>query len=416
MVEITIPGSKSITQRAIVCASLANGESLIKNPLICEDSEYLIKGLGQLGIKIKALKNSLKVFGIGGVFGDNGKCKIFMGNNGTGYRFLLSLANFYKNQVILSGNNKLEQRPIKGIVDALLKLGFNIEYIKKEGFPPVKIYPVSKKISSKAFTLVDVSKSSQFLSSLLISGVLFKKGIEVEYTGDVVSKPYINITLNVMRDFGVEVLKNKNRFYIPENSIYAGREYNVEGDFSSASYFISVPFFIKKELKIKNINYNESLQGDKHFIDVLRKMGGKFDIYENEIVVKPAELKGIEVDMNKMPDVVPTLSVLATIAKGETVIKNIRHLKYKETDRIKAIFENLKKLGIYVERGDNYLKIKPFSNFKNIGKVIIEPYDDHRIAMSFALISLITPNINISNKNCVKKSFPDFWKLFETLF
>ncbi len=416
MIEIDIPGSKSITQRAIICSCLANGESILTNPLLCEDSIYLIKGLKRLGIKIDCLENRIEINGNGGIFKDNGKAEIFMGNNGTGYRFLLTLSNFYKNQLILTGNEKLQQRPIKPLVDSLLNLRFNIEYLKRKGYPPVKILPTKVNFNKKINVKIDASVSSQFISSLLLSGIFFKKGIEVITEGRVVSTPYIEITLKVMKDFGVDVFTSKNRFTIPEFSTYKCRTYNIEGDFSSASYFMGAAFFLKKEIKLKNLNYETSLQGDKHFIKVLEKMGGKFEILKNEIVVKPAPLHGITIDMNKMPDIVPTLSVVASIAKGNTLIKNIKHLRYKETDRINAICKNLNSIGIIAENGDDYILIKPFIGKERCFNKVIDPEDDHRIAMSFALFKLIGWDVNILNKECVKKSFPDFWKLFETLF
>jgi 3-phosphoshikimate 1-carboxyvinyltransferase len=416
MIEITVPGSKSITQRAILCASLANDRSVIKNALLCEDTEYLIKGLKKLGIKIEIIGDRVEVLGNGGTFTNNGKCEIFMGNNGTGYRFLLTLANFYKNEVILSGNEKLQKRPIKDLVDTLRKLGFNIQYLKDEGFPPVKILPINKVFDFKLSVNINASKSSQFVSSMLLAGVFFKKGVEITLSGKVVSTPYINMTLKVMNKFGVGINEENDRFVIPEFSQYSSREFNIEGDFSSASYFIAASFFLNKPIKLKNLCYHSSLQGDKYFIDVLKKMGAEFEIGNNEILVKPSRLKGIEIDMNKMPDMVPTLAILSTISEGITVIKNIKHLRYKETDRIDAICNNLKKIGIEVDNGDDYIKIKPFSKIGNFNKVTIDPEDDHRIAMSFALFKLINSYINISNQNCVKKSFPNFWKLFETLF
>ncbi len=416
MIEINVPGSKSITQRALICASLANGDSVIENPLICEDSEYLINGLQGLGVDIDISDNIIKISGKGGVFQNNGKRKIFMGNNGTGYRFLLTIANFYKNEVVLTGNEKLQKRPVKDLVDTLKSLGFNLIYTKDEGFPPVKVTPVNKIFKEKVIAEINGSKSSQFISSLLLSSVLFKNEVEVITTGKIVSTPYIEITLKVMKDFGVEVINEKNKYLIKKDSKYNSLNYNIEGDFSSASYFIAASFFLNKEIKLKNINYNSSLQGDKGFIDILKKMGAKFNIKENEIIVYPTKLHGIEVDMNKMPDIVLTLAVLSVLAQGETLIKNIKHLRYKETDRVEALCKNLKKIGVKISYGEDYIKIIPDSDFKKYNNVIIDPEDDHRIAMSFALFNLIGFKNKILDRDCVKKSFPNFWKLFETLF
>ena len=414
--KVQIPGSKSITQRALICASLTDGESVLINPLISEDTELLMDGLRQLGIEIETKDEQIIVKGNKGEFVSKGKKEIYMGNNGTGLRFLITLSCFYPDDVIITGNERMKNRPVDELVDCLKSAGFNIQYLEKEGFPPVLIKPPSTFNLLPSTLLISSSKSSQFVSSLLLSGVLFKNGVKIIVNKDIPSKPYIDITLKVMEDFGVKVIKDSSTFHLPP-STYKSRKYLIEGDFSSASYFLSVPFFTNREIIVENINYNDSLQPDRHFIDVLKDMSARIEIKDNEVKVFPGKLNGIEVDMNKMPDVVPTLAVLASIANGKTLIKNIEHLKFKESDRIFAIKRNLEKLEIEVEAGNDFLKITGNKEkiFNLNRKIIIETFNDHRIAMSFALFKLAGLSIEFDNYECVNKSFPDFWKKFNKI-
>ncbi len=406
MITVNIPGSKSITQRALICGAIANGKSVIKNPLLSEDTLLISNGIKKLGLKLEMQEKDIVVFGEGGKFYADNET-IYMGNNGTGFRFLTTLSNFIDGTVILTGNERMKQRPVGNLVDALKKIGANIEYIEKEGFPPVKISGNSNLNNSIS---IDISKSSQFLSSLLLCAPLFKNGVKIFVKGKKVSKPYIDITVSVMKDFNVDVIEKDGFYEVAKEENYQRREFVVESDFSSASYFLAAAYFINKNILIKNLNYYKSLQGDKKFIDIVKKMGGKFDIKENQIKVIPEKLTGVTVDMSNVPDMVPTLAVLSAIAEGETVMENIEHLRYKETDRIETTVKNLVKCGIEAEAGEDFIKIK---GSRKIVHAKIDPENDHRIAMSFALLSLITNNMEIMNKTCVKKSFPNFWDEFK---
>ncbi len=414
--KIKIPGSKSITQRALICSSLAKGKSVLINPLFCEDSELLVAALKKLGIRIRRNNDNLIVYGNYGKFKDNGKLKIYMGNNGTGLRFLLSLACFYPNEVEIFGNERMKNRPVKELVDVLIKSGFDIDYIENEGYPPVVIknFNIFKNID---YINIKATKSSQFVSSVLLSSVLFKRDLKIIINENVPSKPYIEMTLQVMKEFGVDVKKSKNYFLISKNSNYFSKNFYIEGDFSSATYFLILPFFINYEIEIENLNYYKSLQPDKFFVDILKKMGANIKIGPNSIKVYPSKLNRVEVDMNKMPDAVPALAVLASIVDGETIIKNIAHLRIKESDRIYAIEKNLNKIGIKVKAGDDFLIIQGKSNIKKINndKIVIETFNDHRIAMSFSLFKGLNIGIELDNKNCVKKSFPDFFEKLQKI-
>ncbi len=415
--RIKIPGSKSITQRALICSSLAHGRSVLINPLFCEDTELLIDALQKFGIKIEEDNNNLIVYGNSGKFKNNGKLRIYMGNNGTGLRFLLSLACFYPNEVEIFGNERMKKRPINELVDALVDYGFSIEYIENFGYPPVLIKNSFTFHPPSSILNITSTKSSQFVSSVLLTSVLFGNDLKIFINENVPSKPYIEMTLQVMKDFEVEVKKDKNYFFVPKNSNYIGKSFYIEGDFSSATYFLVLPFFADSEIEVENLNYYKSLQPDRFFVDILKKMGAIIEIGENNIKVYPSKLNEIEVDMNKMPDAVPTLAVLASIIDGETIIKNIAHLRIKESDRIHAIEKNLNKIGIKVEAGEDFLIIRGNPNLKETvrDKVVIETFDDHRIAMSFSLFKGLNIPIELDNKDCVKKSFPDFFEKLQKI-
>ena len=414
--KIKAPGSKSITQRALICASLADGVTRIKNPLICEDTELLINALRTLGIEIMLEYDEFVVFGNRGIFKNLGKKRIYMGNNGTGLRFLITLANFYPEEVIIYGNNRMNSRPVDELIEALREAGAEIEYIEKRGFPPVKIGNFNNRPKSEIS--IEATKSSQFVSSLLLSGVLFENGLKLNVNRNIPSQPYVDMTLNVMKEFGVEVKRGEDFFIIP-NRIYRAVNFTVEGDFSSSSYFFVVPFFLEKPITVENLNYISSTQPDKEFLDILIEMGAKVKFNDNSVTIFPSNLHPVEVDMRKTPDLVPTFAVLSSIVNGVTLIKNIEHLRYKESDRISAIAVNLKKFGIDVESGKDFLKIagKDKAQIIKLNKdtIKIETFDDHRIAMSFALFKLLGLKLEFDNRDCVNKSFPDFWEKFKKI-
>ena len=414
--KIRVPGSKSITQRALICASIADGVTKIKNPLICEDTELLINALKELGIKIIQGDDEIYVSGNKGIFKSFGEKRIYMGNNGTGLRFLITLAGFYPDKVTIFGNERLNQRPVDELVESLKRANGEVEYIENKGFPPVMVGSFKDRIKNEIS--IKAKKSSQSVSSLLLSGVLFKNGLKLNVNEDIPSKPYVEMTIQIMKEFGVNVKSEKNILIVPKK-IYKSIDFKVEGDFSSSSYFFIIPFFKETPITVENLNYKRSPQPDKHFLNILIEMGAKIEINYNSVTVYPSKLRPIEVNMAEIPDVVPTLAVLSSIVKGETLIKNIEHLRYKESDRINAIEVNLKKFGIDVESGKDYLKIigkdkREIIKFCKI-PIKIETFNDHRIAMSFAVFKLLGLNIDFDNKECVKKSFPDFWEKFKKI-
>ena len=403
---IEAPPSKSYTQRALIVASLANGKSVLKNPLFSEDTYYMIDALRQFGVKILKNNNNLIVYGTKNGFKQS-KYKIYVGNAGTTMRFITTFAALCNGTTTITGDIRMQQRPIQDLLIALQQLG--IKSISNKGFPPVKIYGGTLNGGN---IKLNGNISSQYLSSILMCAPYAKKNITLKITGNLTSKPYVDITLDVMNKFGINVKNlNYSAFIIKNNKKYEAKNYIIEGDASSASYFFAAAAITKGRVMAKNINPNTK-QGDIKFVDILKKMGCNVRKGKNFVEVKGARLKSVDVDMNNIPDVVPTLAVTALFAESKSYLRNIANLRFKETDRLRALSTELKKIGGDVEEVQDGLKIKR----RRLRKAIIETYNDHRMAMSFAVAGLAISGIRIKNPNCVNKSFPDFWKKFKKLY
>ena len=403
---IESPPSKSYTNRALIIAALANGNSIIKNPLFSDDTNYMISALRQFGIKIIKNGNNIIVHGKNGKLSPS-KNNIFVGNAGTAMRFITSLASIAEGGTTITGDKRMQQRPIKDLLDALNQLG--VESESNNGFPPIKIYGG---LFNGGNVKLKGDVSSQFLSSILMCAPYAKKDVTISIVGNLTSKPYVDITLDVMKNFGIDV-KNLNykKFIINNNKKYKPINYKIEGDASSASYFFAAAAITKGKIMVKNINPN-SKQGDIKFVDILKKMGCGVKKGNDFIEVQGNRLKSVDVDMNEMPDVVPTLAVTSLFADSTTIIRNVQNLRFKETDRLKALAFELRKIGANVEEMNDGLKIKR----RRLQKAIIETYNDHRMAMSFAVAGLAINGLKIKNPNCVAKSFPDFWNKFNSLY
>ena len=403
---IESPPSKSYTNRALIIAALANGNSIIKNPLFSDDTNYMISALRQFGIKIIKNGNNIIVHGKNGKLSPS-KNNIFVGNAGTAMRFITSLASIAEGGTTITGDKRMQQRPIKDLLDALNQLG--VESESNNGFPPIKIYGG---LFNGGNVKLKGDVSSQFLSSILMCAPYAKKDVTISIVGNLTSKPYVDITLDVMKNFGIDV-KNLNykKFIINNNKKYKPINYKIEGDASSASYFFAAAAITKGKIMVKNINPN-SKQGDIKFVDILKKMGCGVKKGNDFIEVQGNRLKSVDVDMNEMPDVVPTLAVTSLFADSTTIIRNVQNLRFKETDRLKALAFELRKIGANVEEMNDGLKIKR----RRLQKAMIETYNDHRMAMSFAVAGLAINGIKIKNPNCVAKSFPDFWNKFNSLY
>ncbi|MDI6778767.1 MAG: 3-phosphoshikimate 1-carboxyvinyltransferase [Bacteroidota bacterium] len=399
---VTVPASKSYTNRALIISTLADGVSRIRNSSTADDSRLMIEALRKFGIVIEEMEIELVVHGKGGKM-NSPETEIYVGNAGTTMRFLVGFAALANGVTVLTGDNRMNERPISGLTKALNQLGVDIE--SNNGYPPLNIY--GGKIKGGAIN-IEANVSSQFISSVLMIAPYAESDITLKLTGKVYSKPYIEMTLDVMRAFDVEVEQADNVYFVRSEHRYKPCNYTIENDASSASYFFGAAATTGGKIKVANLSSN-SKQADIKFLDVLKKMGCEVISEPDGITVIGNKLIGVDVDMSDMPDVVPTLAVVAVFAEGKTTIRNVAHLRYKESDRLNALATELRKLGAQVIELDDGLEI---TSGKLSGSEI-ETYNDHRIAMSFAIAGLRVPNISILNPACVKKSFPDFWEEWE---
>lgn len=410
--QVTLPGSKSITNRILLLSAIADGATTIIGPLVSDDTLHMIDALKKLQVDLTQKDNGdILIHGTRGNF-KNKSAEIFLGNAGTAFRPLTAALSFSKGQYTLSGLPRMHERPIKDLVDALLQLNADITYLGQEGYPPLKISPSEIMINGPIKIRGDIS--SQFLTSLLMAMPLAKKEVVIEIEGDLISKPYIDITLNLMARFGIHVKKiDWKHFVIPGSSSYVSPgEIFVEGDASSASYFLAAGA-LAGDTEVKGIGRN-SIQGDVKFAEALVLMGADINILEASIqVTKVAALQAINLDCNHIPDAAMTLAVLALFAKGTTKLLNIGSWRVKETDRIKAMATELRKLGAAITEGNDFIEITPPLKVKE--HVEIDTYDDHRMAMCFSLVSLRNIPITINDPACVNKTFPTYFEVLESI-
>ena len=408
---VSVPGSKSLTQRALIAAALADGESILHGPLVSEDTEYSSHALMQMGVEIRKEKESWLVAGNGGKI-KTPEEDIFLGNNGTATRFLTSVASLGEGEFIIDGEERMHQRPIGPLMEALEGWGVDITSIHETGCPPLSIRANGL---DGGRTVLPEGKSSQYLSSLLLVAPFARTAATLDVVGEVLSKPYVAMTLQVMADFGiaVEAVHDFSSFSIPQG-IYQSRDYRIEGDASNASYFWAAAAVTGGRVTVDNVPV-PSLQGDAMLVPLLARMGCDINQAENGITVSGAgRLEGINVDMGNMPDVVPTLAVVAAFAEGLTEITNIGHLRIKECDRLTAVVTELTRMGAVVEEFADRMIIHGEGG-RNLRGAEIETYNDHRMAMSMAVAGLKVPGVRILEEQCVAKSFPDFWQRFAQL-
>ncbi|WP_343188915.1 3-phosphoshikimate 1-carboxyvinyltransferase [Buchnera aphidicola (Chaitoregma tattakana)] len=405
---IDLPGSKSISNRVLLMSALSDSKTILKNFLFSEDTKYMLDALKKIGILFDCnlKKKQLKVFGSKESFKVKKKLSIFLGNAGTAMRPLVAIFSLYKNHIQLYGNKRMNLRPIKHLVDALKQSGAIIDYKDINGYPPVII----KGGFSGGKIHLNCTISSQFLTSLLMTAPLALNDTEIFIKNGLVSKPYIDITIKLMQVFGIKVFnKNYTHFKICSNQNYISPgAFLIEGDASSASYFLAAGSIKGGKVRVNGIGKN-SIQGDIKFVEVLKKMGSEIKIKNNYITVKKGNLKSVTLDMNDMPDVAMTTAMLALFSSGETLITNIYNWRVKETDRISAMSKELKKIGSIVTEGKDFIKISPPKQFISAE---ISTYDDHRIAMCFSLIALSGKKVTILNPKCVNKTFPEYFKIF----
>ena len=404
--EVFLPGSKSLSNRALLIAALATGETKITNLLVSDDINHMLNALKSLGIQytLSGCGTECTVVGNNGFFSITEPLELYLGNAGTAMRPLCAALAASEGQFVLTGEPRMKERPIGHLVDALAQLSADIEYIENKDYPPVNI-------KGKALTgetvRIDGSISSQFLTAILMVAPLLKTNTNIEIDGDLVSKPYIDITLDIMSRFGIQVQNNNYQSFtvIGNQSYQAVDRYMVEGDASSASYFLAAGAIKGGEVTVHGVG-KLSVQGDKHFADVLEQMGAEVIWNDESIRVVGKPLTAVDMDMNHIPDAAMTIATTALFAKGTTSIRNIYNWRVKETDRLTAMATELRKVGAVVEEGDDYISITPPTKLNHAE---IDTYNDHRIAMCFSLVALSDTPVTINDPKCTAKTFPDYF-------
>jgi 3-phosphoshikimate 1-carboxyvinyltransferase len=406
---VEVPGSKSITNRALLLAALARGRSRIEGALVSDDTRYMAGALRDLGIAVEfdAASSCFLVEGGGGSFPAQ-QAELYVGNAGTAMRFLVAAVCLGRGDFRIDGTPRMRERPIEDLLLALRELGAAVESELGNGCPPVRVRAAGL---AGGRTRVRGERSSQYLSALLQVGPCTQRGLEVEVEGRLVAAPYVNLTVAVMEQFGAHVERQGNRWFHVLPTGYGGRDFRVEPDASSAHYFWAAAALCGGRIRTPGLGAR-SLQGDVRFAELLAQMGAEVEIAEDWIEVRGGRpLVGLDVDMNEISDTAMTLAVLGVFTTSPVCIRNVGHLRLQESDRLHAVATELTRLGIRVEEEEDALRVFP-------GRVrpgVVETYDDHRIAMSFALLGLRVPGIGIRNPRCVEKTFPEFFTLLESL-
>lgn len=450
--SLSVPGSKSFTNRALLIAALAKGTSTIRNALISDDTTYMYQALQKIGVNINLEGNTFEVEGTDGfreleLRAQNSELsedikttiELYLGNAGTAVRFLTAAMSLAPFNSIITGNERMQERPINDLVDALKQLGAKIEYLdlraQNSELSNSKFKIKNLKFSSYIPILIQGNSlqggtckipgthSSQYFSALMIAGIYSPSPITIEVIGDLVSKPYIDMTIDIIENFGGKVInENYKKFIISNEQNFCAQNYEIEADAGSASYFFGIAAATESDISVSNAKY-DSLQGEIKFVDVLEKMGcicspmirGARGVGAGGIFVHgPRNLKPLgQINLNHMPDTAMTVAVLCCLAKGKSILRGLENLRIKETDRLKALATELTKVGAKVKELDDGLEID--GDPENLHGAEIETYDDHRMAMCFAVLGTRIPGIVIKNPDCVKKTYPDFWSDLEKL-
>ncbi|MCD1126793.1 3-phosphoshikimate 1-carboxyvinyltransferase [Jinshanibacter sp. LJY008] len=408
---INLPGSKSVSNRALLLAAMAQGKTRLTNLLDSDDVRHMLNALKALGVhyQLSDCHTICDIEGVAGSLKTHSPLEIFLGNAGTAMRPLAAALSLGLGDNILTGEPRMKERPIGHLVDSLRQGGAQIDYLEQQNYPPLRL----RGGFQGGNISVDGSVSSQFLTALLMAAPLAAQDTHITIKGDLVSKPYIEITLHMMRDFGVDVSHdNYQVFHIKGQQQYrAVEQYLVEGDASSASYFLAAAAIRGGSVRVTGIGKN-SVQGDIRFADVLEAMGANVIWGDDFIECQHGVLNGIDMDMNHIPDAAMTIATTALFAKGETRIRNIYNWRVKETDRLSAMATELRKVGAEVEEGEDYIRVVPPAQLKHAE---IETYNDHRMAMCFSLVALSDTPVTILDPKCTAKTFPDYFKQFARL-
>jgi 3-phosphoshikimate 1-carboxyvinyltransferase len=421
---VRLPGSKSISNRILLLAALAQGETVVHDLLRSDDTSYMVGALEALGIETVPATSAIAVYGAGGTFPAR-SAELFLGNAGTAFRPITAVLAFAGGEYKLSGLRRMHERPIKDLVDALRSLGANIDYLGNEGYPPLAIHPPS---SAAAGDVTRVSirgdVSSQFLTALLMALPVRGRAAEVSIDGELISRPYVHITLNMMKRFGVTVVEEgPSLFRIPAGARYMSPgQITVEGDASSASYFLTAGLISGLTgggpVRVEGVG-RDSIQGDVALTRTLESMGAVIEMGPNwisatagEEVKRAGKLRALDADLNHIPDAAMVLAVAALFADGPSTLRNIGSWRVKETDRIAAMATELRKVGAVATEGPDWLRIEPPKQLRN---ATIDTYEDHRIAMSFSLAALGGVTVRINDPGCVAKTFPEYFRVFGSI-
>ena len=402
------PGSKSLTNRALVVGALARGESMLTNVLDSQDTQVMLESWRRLGVTVEhnVAENSVKMRGCSGRMSAQ-SAELWLENSGTSIRFLTAACTVGSGRFRLDGNSRMRQRPILDLVQALNALGANVTCATDSGCPPVEV--IADGLPGGRTTVAG-NISSQYLSALLMAAPCAKSAVELHVSGGLVSEPYVDMTLGIMQRFGATATRAADgSLQIPPTG-YDGTEYDIEPDASAASYFFAAAAITGGEITVMGLGQS-SLQGDLHFVNALAEMGCEVTIGSDRTTVCGRPLRGIDIDMNAISDTAQTLAAVAVFADGPTTIRNIAHVRHKETDRISAVVTELKRLGLNADERSDGLTIYPGLP----QSATIDTYDDHRMAMSFSLIGLRTPGIRIANPSCTAKTYPRFFEDLERL-
>ncbi|BAN95821.1 3-phosphoshikimate 1-carboxyvinyltransferase [Plautia stali symbiont] len=403
---VNLPGSKSVSNRALLLAALANGTTRLTNLLDSDDVKHMLNALQALGVSytLSADRTVCEVVGNGGPLRADQPLELFLGNAGTAMRPLAAALCLGEQSVVLTGEPRMKERPIGHLVDALRQGGARIDYLEQTDYPPLRL--------NGGFTggevSVDGSVSSQFLTALLMTAPLAQNDTTITIKGELVSKPYIDITLHLMRCFGVDVdNQHYQRFVMKGQQQYQSPgDYLVEGDASSASYFLAAAAIRGGTVRVTGISRN-SVQGDIRFADVLEKMGAVIEWGDDYIACTRGALNAIDMDMNHIPDAAMTIATTALFAKGTTLMRNIYNWRVKETDRLAAMATELRKVGAEVEEGHDFIRVTPPAQLLHAD---IGTYNDHRMAMCFSLVALSDTPVTILDPGCTAKTFPDYFQ------
>lgn len=401
---VTVPGSKSYTHRILIASALSDGKCKVENPLKSEDTLLTLDALKQMGVRAEAENDDFIIRGMSGELKPSAE-PIYLANSGTSMRLLTAVAAIGKGTYTLTGTDRMAERPIVDLLDSLQQMKVSARSVNGNGCPPVEV--VGGDVKGGRISL-KCGVSSQYLSGLLLIAPFTKESLAIEITEGPVSKPYIDMTVDVMTRLGVEVRREGYNFFeVPGNQVYKSGSYAVEPDASNASYFWAAAAITGGTVRVRGITKN-SRQGDVRLTELFEEMGCSVREEKDGIAVTGGKLTGIKTDMSNMPDMVPTLAVVAAFAEGTTEISNVAHLKAKESDRLAAVATELVKMGIRAECTDDGLIIE---GGKPRGAEI-ETYNDHRIAMCFSVAGLVTPGVKILDEKCVEKSFPNYWEVF----